>query len=290
MTVLQTSHTEVQAIESYYVRLEEASEALAARSRLRALVEEWWEERGWGKPPLPDIPNLGILSRNIAAGSFEDIVFAGMARQAGLVPAWSTYHADTMCAHNPDKAMYLAGHLVYGRGRAGGLKTVPHHYLQPVDTRDRSRVHNSDPVHRHSGQTFGAIQLPDGRQLVDVHAMQQEMALQPLRLGKLQRYDVSSWYARAGFRRAEEYYIALLSVCVAHGVLFEDFHCDAFGESLRCFTNTVFEPTFRRLNELFGVAPLLVPLPWKPEYNYFPASPEWPAWGVVPEELLQGLL
>lgn len=275
----------------YYVRLEEATEQLRAREHLRADVIRFWADQDWGPPPLPEVQNLALISRNLATARFEDIAYAALARQAGLIPAWSTLSGDAMCAGSPIKTSYLEGQLITGLGRSGGLKLQRHEYLEGVDSRSlRGRAANATPAHQHHKRVLSEIVSPQGERLVDIHARWQDAMLNSLCEGAPKRFDITSWYRGGGLMNSRQYYVALMSLFVAHSVLFEDFHGGESGDQLDAFTAEVFQPACHRLRELFGVMPLVVPLPWKREYAYFPASPKWPEWNVVPPEYLHGLL
>lgn len=276
---------------SYYVRLEEAAEQLRSRERLRAEVSKFWGVQGWGPPPLPQIQNLALISRNLPTARFEDIVYAALAQQAGLVPGWSTLCGDTMCAGSPIKTTYVQGQLILGRGGLGGLKLQKHEYLNAIDPRSlRGRPANSSPAHRHHKQVLWDIVTPGGDKLVDAHSAHQTAMLAPLLPSGVERFDITAWYRGGNLMTSRQYYIALMSLFVAHAVLFEDFHGGESGEQLDAFTGEVFQPACHALKQLFGVMPLVVPLPWQREYAYFPASASWPEWNVVPPEYLHGLL
>ncbi|MCW1929738.1 MAG: hypothetical protein KIH62_000310 [Candidatus Kerfeldbacteria bacterium] len=276
----------------YYVRLEEAAKRLREREHLRAEVSRFWEEQKWGAPPIPvNDCNLAVISRNLATARFEDIVYAALARQAGLEPVWSTLNGDKMCAGSPIKTTYLQGHLVLGRGGLGGLKLEKHEYLEIVDPRSlRGRPANSSPAHRHHNQPLFEIFAPNGTPLTTLHRVHQMKMLAPICPRGVISFDITSWYRDGNLMNSRQYYIALMSLFVAHGVLFEDFHGGESGEQLDAFTAEVFQPASRRLKDIFGVAPLVVPLPWKREYAYYPSNTSWPEWNVVPPEYLNGLL
>lgn len=282
----------------YYVRLDQAREQLAAREAMRAQVEEWWEQQGWGRAPIPTHapPNLAVLSRNCATARIEDCVFMLLAMQAGLVPCWSSYDGDRMCAGSRVKASYLAGKVITGANRKGEPLCMPHWWLQSMtkrEIRERGlRTSTGDhPHHRFDGVVLRELIVPGSahERLPDYLANHQSMMLRDWLPGGLQRFDITQWYRQAGFRTSSEYYIALLSLAIAHGVLFEDFHGGESGDQLGEFTRTVFQPAFRELEQIFGVKPLITPLPWWREMAYFPITHNWHECGAIPDAYLEGI-
>lgn len=275
----------------YYVDIHNAADVLSKRHSLREAVEAWWIEQRWGLPPLPcfDQPEnhfLGLISRNCATARFEDLVFWLLAQQAGLVPCWSTYTGDHMCASSPIKASYIAGKVVTGKNWKGEPLFQPHMWLKPVNRRDhKGAPTNQHPHHLWNGKPLREVVDLEGRRLVDILTTHQNEMIgsEPL------RFDITDWYRKAGFHNSAEYYVALLSLCIAHGVLFEDFHGGESGDQLGAFTERVFQPAFHRLKMIFGVEPLVTPLPWWREMGYYPAHGlNWRECGAIPAECMLG--
>jgi len=75
--------------------------------------------------------------------------------------------------------------------------------------------------------------------------------------GRIERKDVTDWLY--GFGRPVDYYYPYLLHCVAHGVLFENFQTEA-DERENVFTQTVILPNLRKIEERFGMKPLVVRL------------------------------
>ncbi len=248
----------------YYTPLGAAAELLAQRSHLQLQVERWWESRGWGIPPFPGIKNMAVFARHVVTARYEDLVFYLLARRAGLTPVWLSYTADKMVDVSPFKRGLLNHLVCSGRGRSGGFKTKP------------VRLGN---VQDWKGRPLNEVRLDGGELLVDYHHRRQQEILPGAITG-----DVSPWLTAIG--KAKDYYVAKLAVYIAHGVLFEDYHGGESGAELGGFTTTVFEPAFAEVETLFGVKPLIVAMPWRPEFAYYAADSNWREHGVIPPELL----
>ncbi|MBI4252577.1 hypothetical protein HY623_00125 [Candidatus Uhrbacteria bacterium] len=211
----------------------------------------------------------GVLSRHVATFRYEDGLFALMAKEAGLLPMWLEYVGDKYVDVSSYKRSLLRPTLCSGRGRNGGLKL-----------RKETLVENEQFWR---GKPFQNIVTDHGGQLVAWHHTLQNEMLEGLLVEKPVRTDCTGWLGRIA-STAHGYYEAYMSVFVAHGVLFEDYHGGESGNALDNFTGRVFEPAWKRLHERFGVRPLIVRLPWWESLGYYPGDREWRSHGVIPPQ------
>lgn len=121
------------------------------------------------------------------------------------------------------------------------------------------------------------IKTKQGQNIADIHhQMHQQFFPQA------KRFDASDWLFQFG--RAKDYYMAYLSIFLAHAVLFEDFHGGESGKKLDSFTDKVFEPAYQELIDLFGIKPLIIKMPWLPEFKHYPGDQNWQEHQIIPEE------
>lgn len=234
-----------------YLELTEAKSRLEARGALRASVESWWGQCGWGRPPLPEVPNMAALTRQMPSARYEDVLFRTVAELAGLTPTWLGFTGDRFTAKSPYKYS-LGNRLVFdGYGRSGGPRLV------------RDPLINIPAC---EGQPLAKIVTTQGTSLVKVHA-----DLQDRMFPGVVRTDMTHWLQQAPDKAI--YYQMVLSLFIAHAVLFEDYHGGESGDLLSDFTARLFEPARASLRRRFGCEPLLVALPWAAEFAYYPASP-----------------
>lgn len=243
--------------EDFYTSLVDALPDLGKRRGMKAEVERWWELHGLNKPPLTERENMAIIARQIASGSYEDILFSLMAEKVGLTPVWCEYTADSFVTVSADKIRYLRYYKISGRGRNGGPK------LEKVELYPTRELKNFE------GKELRQIMV-EGGSLVEHHHALQEAVLP----GAI-RCDFNEWLQRQ--YSAFAYYPVYLAMAVAHCVIFEDFH-DAKGQNM--FFQTVVLPAYKKVAAQFGVKPLIVHLPQAQELNYYPASSDWQACGV----------
>jgi len=250
----------------FYTDLTDARAVLESRQDLIPEVERYWREEGWRVPDFPHVGRAGYLCRNIATFRYEDAVFLLLCRAAGLEPCWLEYVTDKYSSQSSVKHSYLRYLRCCGRGRNGGPK-----------------VEKVSPVRRLGwldGHRLCDITLDDGTPLVEHHHAIFDRFAPPDR-----RCDISDWLSAIG--RARDYYVASVSLFVAHGVLFEDYHGGESGDKLDAFTTDVFEPAFDRVFERFGVRPIIVRMPWFTEMKYYPADLDWRGHGIIPDEYLR---
>jgi hypothetical protein len=246
------------AVQAKYFDAQEASAELEVRSRLKVEVERWWIRNGWGFAPLPSVVKPAVLARQLATFRYEDATFAVMAENSGMTPVWLSYNGDRMHTASSLKRTYLQPIFSSGVGRNGGL---------------RLRKEFLASIQSSAGTELAAISTSKGVSLVQYHNMHQDRVYP----GAV-RADNTRWLRQIG--KAKDYYLAYLSIFIAHAVLFEDYHGGESGAELGGFTDTVFEPAYEAVTEMFGMQPLMVRLPWWSDMQYYPSDANWRAHGV----------
>lgn len=255
---------------------------IEARRPLTQAVEAWWQEKGWGIPNIPPRNGhpLGILARHVATFRYEDALFVLLAEQAGLEPVWLEYTGDRFADVSPFK--HSLGRPVFctRRGRNGGYGLTG---LHEIGIRGRKSLFDFTCA---NGRPINGLRIFDGRPLVDFHHDRQDQ----MTGNTARRFDLTTWLRQIG--SAKDYYEAYLSLFVAHGVLFEDYHGgesagqDDKPDVLFDFTAKIFEPSWQAVCQRFGLEPLIVPLPWYDYCRYYPLHPDWRDNGVIlPEHL-----
>jgi hypothetical protein len=248
-----------------YTTLSEARTELERRRDLRSAVEEWWCRKGWGLPPLPDLPNIAVMARQVGTFRYEDAAFVMRAEIAGLTPVWLEYTGDLMSTQSNYKRSLLELLYCEGRGRNGGLKI--------------RRKEKFSCAQRWMGRPLNEIREGD-RLLLDLHHDHQDRVY-PNAI----RRDITGWLKQIG--SAKDYYEAVCAMYIAHGVLFEDYHGGESGNVLDDFTARIFEPAWQATVGRFGVVPLIVKLPWGEGFRCYPMNEHWREHRIVlPEHLV----
>lgn len=238
------------AEDRWYASCHEVRHLLKKRRGLRGAVEECWKAQGFVFPSaFLREEHIGFVSRHIATARYEDCAFILMAELAGLRPVWSTYVRDRFVTHSPVKSSYLLPRVVTGFSPRGFPEVRK---LRLADTQEAEIMQ----------MRLSEITAVSGESLVAWH----RNLLHSVYPQALVTDPSDIYLARGG---AKGYYPLLLSLAVAHGVLFEDFHGGETGEGLTRFTREIFEPAFAAVEAIFGVPPLIVPLPWWRELGYY---------------------
>lgn len=240
--------------EMYYISASQAYGKLKERRELCQEVERFWEKQGIEFPVSLKPGGFAALGRHVPTFRFEDAVFIAMAEQASLSPTWLAYTEDKFVTQSNVKRSLLRPKLVWRRNKKGEF--IP---------KTEKLVANPDWFHKHP---LSAICTNNGQSLVEWHK-QRLLAAYP----QANVYDLSTICRQWG-GCADEYYLAYLSLFLAHGVLFEDYHGGESGECLDNFTSGVFEPAVSSLERMFGEKPLVVSMPWWPDLGYYPDG-EW---------------
>jgi len=248
-----------------YMSAEEAAVEFQARKNLRMEVEAWWASKGWSLPPLPVAERpIGVLARCVATFRYEEASFLAMCERAGIMPAWLEFTGDTFVSTTFTKLSLLQIFHCSGLGRKGGPKV----------TKDQFASANE-----WNGKPLNTIErFKDRRRLVDYH---HELLRQHFPEAVVE--EMTGWLRGAG-GNATGFYEALLSLFVGHAIQFEDYDSDSTNAEAT-FRVKKFEPAYEATLRRFGVAPMIVKLPFLEgrEYNY-PVGPNWRDHGILPPE------
>ena len=248
----------------YYHELADVAEELKRREKLRCVIDKYFSQLGFGYPPLPtSIQNMAIMARHIATFRYEDAAFTILARRAGLHPVWLEYTGDKMVSCSRVKMSLLTPFFCNGRGRNMGL---------------RLRKERLAHIDMWNGEKIWKIQTKQGMSLLSYHHAHLERMMPGAT-----RADITEWLEQIG--NAKNYYSIYLTIFIAHGVLFEDYHGGESGNRLDRFTIDVFEPAWQSVVQRFGIKPLIVRLPWYDGFQYYPESRNWAEHGVIPDSI-----
>ena len=238
----------------FYTPVDEAREILDSRGEsVRKSVEKWWEEYGIDFPSFfNEVRPCAIMARNIPTFRYEDAVFVKMAESCNLNPCWTGYSEDLMVNVSSVKTSLLQPVFATRMGRKGGVVLEKKKLACPK---------------RCNGMKLSEIVCNNGGGKLQEFHFNHLLSLYP----EAHTWDFSSKAKELG-GRSHRYYAHFLSLAVAHGVLFEDYHGGESGGQLDSFTAGVFEPAFRKVEEIFGHSPVIVKMPWYKELSYYPSE------------------
>jgi len=227
---------------------------------IREEIEEWWRSKSW---PIPNIPagEFGMLGRQIATARYEDLLFSEIVKAVGLNPLWLEYTMDKFFLHSSYKRSLI--HMIHcsGKGKNDGWKI---------------RKEKLACVHHSHGKLLTDIQTKHGSLVEYHHAFQKKFIPDAVRI------DISDTFRQG--------YAVYLSLFIAHGILFEDFHGGESGVALDGFTANVFQPAWKILVDELGIKPLITPLPWWDGMQFYPANHNWLEHGVFDRQSIEKLI
>jgi hypothetical protein len=179
-----------------------------------------------------------VLTRQICSPDNGFVFFYQCAKYIHAEPfAWE-FHGDTFVHFNEEKK---------GLGR-----------FRVLQNNDRKSTIDIIDFHEAERKKLNEINLKSGQNLVDFHH-----SLFELLNCDIKKCDNTNWFKRLG--RASDYYYYLLLHFVVHGVLFVNMESPEGDENDASFMQNVISPAISKIEEKFGVKPLICRLYPNPE-------------------------
>ena len=225
-------------LEGTHISLDEAREELKKRwddVELRKKIEDELGDNFW--PEFKNMPR-GMLGRALQSPDNGFVFFKQRSKYLNAIPLGNEYLGDVFVSVNEDKKGLGRLHVVL----ENGSKAV-------IDIID---------FHANEKKLINDVILKTGKKLVDFH----HELLEILGYG-METRDMTIW-AR-GLGTAKDYYYYYLLHFVAHGVFFEN--AEAFDDDERgvSFMNNIAIPAIKKIENKFGLKPLIVRLYPNPE-------------------------
>ncbi|MEI7890862.1 MAG: hypothetical protein WCI36_02740 [bacterium] len=224
-------------VESMYTTLSEAKAEVWRRwndKELRKKVEEYLGE-------IPDVFKAeprAVLARHVTTPNLELGLFLEMSKMAELKPVNLEYIKDKFRISNFDKR-YIAKMPFVKRNEYGGEKDV--------------RFMDSISFDEFEGVCFDKISTIWGEKFVCFHHRLLNCDEKDIDI-----CDISDWYElKGGF--AHSYMKYFMSLFLCNGILFENYLIGTTDEE-KYFTQNVVYKNFKKIENKFGIKPLIVRL------------------------------
>ncbi len=245
-----------------YTNLFEARARHLEQIELMGSVERMWSDLGIPFPlEFSKLNNFTAVVAKPAMFRIESIAAVQMAETEELDLLWLTYDSDKFAEISKIKRSLVQPYFTDKLDKNGDFISERVKLVQELQ-----------PIRMKKLET---ICTPDGVSVLDLHRRRLLQAYPSIRIS-----DMSRWASMLG-NNALAYYEAYLSLFVAHGILFEDYHGGESGAGLSSFTEKVFEPAFAKVTRRFGAKPIVVKLPWKPHYAFHPRGEMLDKWREV---------
>lgn len=241
-------------MEEFYTPINQVKSELEARWKnipLRNKIEAFLGD----KLPAPlKTSNRAVLVRCIASPDNEFFNFCKQAEVASLSPLLIEYPEDKFVAKNSDKYALCMPHFF--DEKAKDYKQTPK--IKLID------------FNIYEGRKFKDVKTLWGNGLVSFHHEILKRSSRP----QVEIFDFSDYFFSTR-HTSDFYYLYYLGLFLCHGVLFENM---LMSEEEKEFTLTKVLPSFKELQKMFGVKPLIVPVtPPESEDDFF--------WWTYPKEL-----
>jgi len=236
---IEKNNDEVFSVEDIYTPLSVAKEEIWRRwndKELRKKVEDFL---GGDLPEFSKKGPCATLVRDVVSPTKEFCYFMDLAKQIELEPACVEYLDGKFVAKNLNK--YYLGKMFFhnGVGKKGG------------DRIDTLKVIN---FNKEEGKKIKKIKTLWGQNFCQFHCELAKKMFPNVDLNNVS--DISEWFNKHR-GMSEYYYLHYLALFLVHGVLFENF-ITKNGE--KEFTKNKIIPSFYKLQEIFGIKPLIVPI------------------------------
>lgn len=189
-----------------------------------------------------------LLVRQITSPDMEFFLFRDLSRMIDLKSLFVEFCEDKFASCNPDKYYRCNMYFFEGKGKGGG-NIIKSKKVVDFDVFDGKKIREVE--------TLWKTPLLDFH-----HSLIKEICPEALE----NIVDVSDWVMKNG-KTANKFYLHYLAWFICHGVLFENFPID--GKEGK-FTRELVLPNIKKLEQEFGVKPLIVPvIPIEDQENFF---------------------
>ena len=226
-------------VNDIYTPLQEAKAELERRwndKELEKKLNDFWGENFL--EPFKD-KQYAVLSRNVITPNMEMRYFIDIVADSGLQPFFLEYNRSKFVAKNMEKYHICKLFFLKKIGKHSGVN------LEHLDIVD---------FNKDEGKRISEITTNFNISLIDLHKKMTHSEYPEIE-GSV--FNFSEWFNKTR-NMGEYYYLYYLSLFVRNGILFENFLLGDEEES-RFFCEKV-EPSFKKIEELFGVRPLIYPL------------------------------
>jgi hypothetical protein len=220
----------------FYTSIEDAKREIRKRwndVKLRKEVESFL---GINMPvPLKKTPRA-IMVRCIASPDNEFFKFLSLSSEVELEPLFIDYPQDKFVAFNSDK--YALCNLHFEKKD-----------IRKYEDADKIKLIN---FNKFEGKSFSDIKTLWGNGIEEFHHEIFRRAVPQ----SVEIFNFWEWFDETR-HKTEFYYLYYLSLFVCHGILFENM---LMSEEEREFTEKKIMPSFKKIQEMFGVKPLILPI------------------------------
>lgn len=236
-------------LDEIYTSLGEAEIEIKRRhkdKKLKKKLDDFWGEN------TPDFIHKdgprSVLSKPLVTPNLEFKYFLDITKEIDMDTCFWEYSNGKFVGKNQEKRHLGKMFFYHGHGKKNG-SIIDHKCVVDFTKEEGKRICDVNTV--------------CDKNLIDFH---HKILKKNYPKEKLKIKDISKWFDKT--RYLDAYYLYYLSLFIRDHILFENFFFDDKEESK--FTYDKFLPSFKKVTELFGYKPLIVPLlPHEHEKSHF---------------------
>jgi len=227
-------------IKELYTPLSVAKKEIWRRWNDKELIKKVEDFLGGDIPKFLKKKPRVVLSRDIISPNKEFFYFLDLIKQVDdISPAFIEYLDGKFVARNFNKYHLCRMFFHNGIGKKRG------------DIMETLNVVN---FNKEEGKKIKKVKTIFGEKLVSFHHNLLNDSIKGF--NKKDIFDFSKWF-NCHRKKTKFYYLHYLALFLTHGILFDNFIASKGEEE---FTNEKIIPSFKKLEEIFGIKPLVVPL------------------------------
>lgn len=223
-----------------YTPLSEAIKLLEERRNNPELIAKVEKLLNGDIPGVLKNNKCAVLCRQIATPNYDSLLFVSVASDNNLKPTFFEYIDDKFVSDNEFKHSLGQLRIHKGIDKAGNFIEEK---ISVID------------FNKSNGKKIKDLITLEGESLVQFH--KKLFNVHNINPNDLFFIDGSDWVNKNG-KKATEYYSNLFLFFVCHGILFENFFITKNSEG--DFTKNILLPAIKRVIEITGVKPLIVPI------------------------------
>lgn len=179
-----------------------------------------------------------VISKSLITPNREFEYFLDVSDEIDLKKGFWEYHAGKFVGMNDEKRHLGKIHVLHGRGKKNGQKIEHFNILN---------------FNKEEGKCLADVMTDAGCKLTEFH---NKILCESHPERDIKTIDISTWFNKTRF--IDEYYVYYLSLFIRNFILFENFIADEKEEGK--FTIERFLPSFQKIESIFGMRPIIVPL------------------------------
>lgn len=223
-----------------YTSLPDAIRLLNERQKDQKLTAKVEELLNGNIPKIFRENKCGIMARQLATPNYDSRMFISASKENGLSPVFVEYFGDKFTSNN--KYKHSLGQLqIQNKINKNGKGCV-----------EKITIIN---FNKSNGKELKKVETLWGESLVDFHKSLFDL----YKLRNVSFFEESGWYKKKRNEKPVDFYVNFFLLVTCYGILFENFLIAKDVSEIE-FTKNIVLPALKKVTNLTGVKPLIVPI------------------------------